>query len=133
MSTYPSLKQFLTSHRFDDSSPASEVFCHESDDSPQVGLKRGPNAQFDWEEWVDHVTDAWREVCTIRTVEQLDALPVGCVLRDSLPNYPVVLERQDTSDAEDGSSGEWYAVGDGRPAVAHLPVLLIWHPDWSQS
>lgn len=44
----------LREHRFDDSM-ADEVFCHERDDSPMVGMKRGPNAQADWEEWVDHI------------------------------------------------------------------------------
>jgi hypothetical protein len=44
----------LREHRFDDSM-VDEVFCHEADNSPMVGLKRGPNPQADWEEWVDHV------------------------------------------------------------------------------
>lgn len=125
MRTYPSLKQFLTSHRFDDSSPASEVFCHESDDSPQVGLKRGPNAQSDWEEWVDHVTDAWREVCTIRTAEQLDALPLGSILLTAAQN-PVQKAHAD---------GLWWMAHKDSPMPTHLMVgfQLVWHPDWSQS
>ena len=46
----------LRQHRFDDSMPG-EVFCHEPDDSPMVGMKRGPDAQADWEEWVEHFAD----------------------------------------------------------------------------
>jgi hypothetical protein len=55
------IAEVLRSHRFDDSSHAYEVFCHEADDSPMVGLKRGPNAQADWEEWVEHISDVLAE------------------------------------------------------------------------
>lgn len=55
-----------------------------------------------------HQAAVWREVCTVRTVEQLDALPDRAVLAVRVDR---VLYR--------------YAVtGDD------LPALLVWHPDW---
>ncbi|GAS94394.1 uncharacterized protein RMCC_1360 [Mycolicibacterium canariasense] len=52
-----------------------------------------------------------REACTIRTAEQLAALPAAAVLivRGSQPYFR-------------------HAV-----TASSLPALLIWHPDWAQS
>lgn len=71
---------------------------------------------------------AWREACTIRTLDQLDALPVGSVIRwDRGPGCAAqVIERSGGRD--------WFAPGDdcSEPHGPHmLPALLLWHPDWS--
>ncbi|WFN94145.1 MULTISPECIES: hypothetical protein [Gordonia] len=36
---------------------------------------------FSTEEHAEHVADTWREARTVQTVEELDALPVGTILR----------------------------------------------------
>lgn len=120
------LREALARHRFDDSSSYDEIFCHESDDSPQVGIKRGPDCQADWQEWVDHFADAWNESCTIRTLEELLVAPAGCILHT----------KRDGA-VEKFSDGHWYLPG-RRDAVSfqrvfgELPALLIWHPDWER-
>jgi hypothetical protein len=54
MNVVDRIAECLREHRFDDSMP-DEVFCHERGNSPMVGLRRGPDSQADWEEWVDHI------------------------------------------------------------------------------
>lgn len=61
-------------------------------------------------EHADHVADAWREACTIRTVEELDALPQFAVVRDRVGTI-------------------WENCWASRIV---LPALLIWHPDWER-
>lgn len=132
MSEYPSLPVFLATHRFDDSSPAPEVFCHESDDSPQVGLKRGPNSQADWEEWVEHANEAWRAGVTIHTPEQLDALPDCVVVLDS----EFAAWTKDSTNNLSGLYGAWFVCGFEVPMQSDellYPVTILWHPDWSKT
>ena len=83
--------------------------------------------------WVSHVRDVLREALTVRSVEELDALPVGTVIRDSLPGDPVVCERQKTfGDSRFESDSEWFAVGDGVAAAdVWLPALVLFRPDWN--
>lgn len=77
-----------------------------------------------------HQAEMWREACTIRTVEQLDALP----------NHVVVLSADTwawTRIDEDGySPGEWWFPAGGEVGSSsdriELPALLLWHPDWSR-
>jgi hypothetical protein len=61
----------------------------------------------------------------IDTQEQFEALPIFTVLRDSVG---VVCELQDTSTDQDGSSSDWFAIGDGFPATVELPALLLYAP-----
>jgi hypothetical protein len=61
----------------------------------------------------------------IDSLEQFEALPVFTVLRDSVG---VVCELQDTSHDQDGSSSDWFAIGDGYPATVELPALLLYAP-----
>lgn len=64
--------------------------------------------------------------CMIRTTEQLDALPIGAVVRElEHPVAPGVFELQGT-DGNDET--HWYIAGDGRPVEPQLPVLLLWTP-----
>jgi hypothetical protein len=61
----------------------------------------------------------------IDTQQEFDALPIFTVLRDSVG---VVCELQDTSHEQNGSSRDWFAVGDGFPATVELPALLLYAP-----
>ncbi|AQT78308.1 hypothetical protein B1R94_02245 [Mycolicibacterium litorale] len=74
---------------------------------------------FDW-------TAAWRESMTITTVEQLDALPSGSVIRRG-GFTPGVFERAEDCELwlEAGSDSPDY------PGEHLLPAILVWHPDWS--
>lgn len=65
------------------------------------------SAQDDWaaHTHAQHQADVWREACTIRTVDQLNALPGRAVVR-SADGYIVERRR------------------------VELPALLLWHPDW---
>lgn len=83
-------------------------------------------------EFADYQAEEWRDVCTVRTVEQLDTLPPGSVIRDGLsePDFGCVFEK--SSDGE-GEVPWWY---DGSPheiSDISLPALLVWHPDWVKS
>lgn len=71
----------------------------------------------------------WREACTITTVEQLDALPVGSITTDS----DVIGGNYERVATEDGE--EWWTDGMNDPNhdARDLPTLLIWHPDWSRA
>lgn len=123
MTDFPSHAQVLAQHRFDDSAEI-EVFCHEVDASPQVGLKRGPDCQADWQEWVDHFADAWREACTISTDEELDAVPVGAIVRSSAGTIACRFD-----------STHGVVFGDERPfpwRKLALDALLLWHPGWER-
>jgi hypothetical protein len=61
----------------------------------------------------------------IETDEEFDELPIFTVLRDAVG---VVCELQDTSSDEDGSSSDWFAVGDGRPTTVELPARVLYEP-----
>lgn len=68
---------------------------------------------------------ALREVCTIRTVEQLDALPPESIVKTS--------DRSIACRHYDRVHGVVF--GDERPfewsaKYLALPALLLWHPDW---
>lgn len=72
---------------------------------------------FDW-------TAAWREACAIRTVEQLDALPEGSVVRDAEGDVAVK------------GFAMWFLPGvdDGFAEIdLALPALLLWNPEWDRS
>lgn len=56
-------------------------------------------------EHAEHVAEAWREALTIRTPEQLAAVPGAAVVRDA-DGY--IVERR----------------------YVTLPALILWHPDW---
>lgn len=78
-------------------------------------------------EFADHQAAAWREACTVRTVEQLDALPPE-----------TVIKTEGGSIACRHYSGIGVVFGDERPfpwtssLATELPGVLLWHPDWSQ-
>lgn len=82
-----------------------------------------------------NVAKAWRDACTITTVEQLRAISPtpeslsGALIKSFGDGLGGVLELND--------DGTWndYDRADGEridAAEVHLPALLIWHPDWSK-
>ncbi|HVX56255.1 MAG TPA: hypothetical protein VHA37_00860 [Candidatus Saccharimonadales bacterium] len=74
----------------------------------------------------EHQADMWREVCTITTVEQLDQLPAGSILRDA---NEFTFEK--SPDGE-GDTPWWY---DGDPhdiGEIDLPARLLHNPGWNQ-
>lgn len=73
------------------------------------------------------VLGAIRSKCLIETVEQLEALPVGAVIR---ADGPVIFLRELNGAAEPA----WFARAEyfSYDAVEiPLPALLIWHPSWT--
>ncbi|MEU9805456.1 hypothetical protein [Mycobacterium sp. NPDC050853] len=66
----------------------------------------------EWQGAIDdhpaHQAAMWRETCTIRTVEQLNALPGNAVVRGT-DGY--IVERQ----------------------YVRLPAVLLWHPEWEEA
>lgn len=74
----------------------------------------------------EHVEQVWAELRTIRTPEQLDALPEETLILNLM--FGVVFERV----IENDGTALWQGIhGDPRPSVS-LPALLIHHPDWSR-
>lgn len=71
---------------------------------------------------------ALRDACTVRTVEQFDALPEGVIIRDGHGDAWQRIE-----------SSMWMATGSevryrpSDPEMPTLPALLVWHPDWEAS
>lgn len=73
----------------------------------------------------EHVQAVWRELCTIETVEQLDALPEQAVVRNIA--FGVVFEKTIENDGKEW----WDSIHGELRASVSLPALLIWHPEWS--
>lgn len=66
---------------------------------------------------------AWLQARTIETVEQLDAVPRGAIIRSDAGS---IVCRYDAYHG--------VAFGEDRPfpwQILRLPALLVWHPDWS--
>lgn len=63
----------------------------------------------------------------IETVEQLDALPLGTVVRDAELN---VSERLGGWDEESGEPYGlmWHTVGVAAPVIPDLPAVVLWSP-----
>lgn len=85
----------------------------------------------------EHQAAVWREVCTIHTAEQLDALPTGAVVwcRDRVDvdgdMWGAGSWQKSTRMASADGSWFWWAMDYGDPAgEVPLPALLVWHPDW---
>lgn len=78
-----------------------------------------------------HIAAAWREACTIRTVQELESLPFEVVVRDASG------EVWAHSDTRLGLLyGFWIQPGEEVPSngtMVALPALLLWHPDWDAS
>ena len=71
----------------------------------------------------EHVAATWQQARTITTIAQLDALPVGTVVRDHEADIMVY------GPTGEGESAWWY---DGDPYRANevdLPALVVWRPD----
>lgn len=72
----------------------------------------------------EHVAAMWREACTIRTAEQLDALPVGAVVRNADGVWETDEPRTWVTPGHEAPFG---------PQLLVLPALLVWHPEWDAS
>lgn len=78
------------------------------------------------ETYIAHVQRRWREACTVTTVEQLDELPVGTVLREDYDGTIWTLH-------DDGKHIEAYRECDYLPLLTSaisLPARVIHHPNW---
>lgn len=68
---------------------------------------------------------------------ELDALPIGTVLREA-PKPEVAEDEHVVMQKLQNLTGpDWYMTGTGHPATSTMisrafPYLLIWHPDWSR-
>lgn len=85
-----------------------------------------------------HQAAVWGEVCMVRTVEQLDALPVGAVVVCAGRPGEIWTERIGAGswqkDDDDRRQWFWWGMDFGEPASeVPLPALLVWSPDWSES
>ena len=73
-----------------------------------------------------HQAAAWREACTLRTAEQLEALPPE-----------TVIKTEGGSIACRHYTGVGVVFGDDRPfpwtssLVTELPGVVMWHPNWA--
>lgn len=79
-----------------------------------------------WRAMVDAARDAWRKACTVTTVEQLDALPVGTVLREDYDGTIWTLH-------DGGKHIEAYRECDYLPLLTsaiNLPARVLHNPDW---
>lgn len=77
---------------------------------------------------IEHQAEMWRESCTIRTFEQLDALPALAVI-SSNPEVTGDGNRWTWERFDEG----WFTTAFGPAGYPDLPALLIWHPSWEQS
>lgn len=73
----------------------------------------------------DALTDL-QQACTIRTVEQLDALPEGAVIRAEGVAFESVERPGQQANAWVAVHGPYRCTADEVP----LPALLIWHSGW---
>lgn len=101
---------------------------------PQM-LTAGPDTDDLVDRYAKAAATAWLEARTIRTVEQLDALPPGAIVLTASPRLipSTCIWIRDTSDAD----GHWWNYrGDdsftGADVLYERPeiALLLHHPDW---
>lgn len=111
MNAHPSLAAVLDQH-----SERGEGCCYHCCDDEVCGVGAFSIAE--------HQARKWREARTITDADALDSLPVGSIIRDAEGNALQCDKRP----------GAWFYPceryqfdGDGIP----LPVLVLWHPDWS--
>jgi len=122
---FPSHAQVLAQHlRYQDRPDRGEwrVFC--SCESRKWFTE--PIEVVNDETYIAHVERVWREACTVKTVEQLDALPVGTVLREDYDGTIWTLH-------DGGKHIEAYRECDYLPLLTsaiNLPARVIHHPYW---
>lgn len=82
-------------------------------------------------DWAQHVAEVWREACTIRTAEQLDALPDHSIVRAGTNGHAYEKSMWGALFGR-----RWMEAGNASPERSEdigLPALLLWHPSWGQS
>lgn len=86
-----------------------------------------------WRRMADAAGGAWREACTVTTVEQLDALPDRAVILDVdgvvLRRNPWLSENPALWFPLDGYSSLEQDFGIAADEI-DLPARVIHHPDW---
>lgn len=122
MSEFPSLSEVLAKHEAmrDPFRQCQVCICDEWADTDH-----GDNGHHTH---VDHQGAAWRESCTIRTFEELDALPALAVI-SSDPEVTGDGNRWTWERFDEG----WFTTAFGPAGYPDLPALLIWHPSWARS
>lgn len=118
MSEFPTLAEVVAKHAdfwIGGESPHRSCTCGWTD--------YGPRAQVSREQFAVHVREEWRDACTITTVEQLDALPVRCIVRWS----------HGSTDEREACGWSWGPTAHDDFFADGDTALLIWHPDWSES
>lgn len=81
--------------------------------------------------WAEHIESAWREACTIRTLEELNALPVGSIvvtMWDPAPHH-VMTRFTDGWFGWPSRDCPLFPLG---AAKGDEWVLLVWHPGWAR-
>lgn len=121
---YPTLAEHLAQHHWRGSTLGCECrwnwpkernyFCGEDERIAEMHRK--------------HQAATWREACTIRTAEQLDALPEHAIVRAGTNGHAYEKSMLFTLIGR-----RWMEAGNGSPERSDdigLPALLIWHPGW---
>lgn len=75
-----------------------------------------------WQARDAHVAQTWEQSRTITTRAQLDALPVGTVVRDHEADIMVY------GPTGEGESSWWYDGDPHRANEVDLPALVVWTP-----
>lgn len=79
----------------------------------------------------EHVQDVWREACTIRTRDELAALPLKTVVVDAV-GIPRTKRHGNSH-----MPGGWTHAGNSPLTSTELAdgrdMVVAWHPDWSPS
>lgn len=121
MSTqFPTLAQVLTLHRLQSTEiNGRELFrCSCLQNVVSTGT-----ADYDM-----HVEQMRRQACTIRTIDQLDALPLDTVVVDAA-GIPRTKRHRNSHMA-----GGWTHAGNSPLTSAELAdgrdMVVVWHPDW---
>lgn len=76
-------------------------------------------------DWAKHVADTWREVRTVTTVEQLDALPVGSVVQEESEQHTWIRHGWLWHCSCDGCDIEWSTTG-LFDEQQREPLLILW-------
>lgn len=117
MNEFPSLAEIIDKHTPSGSEGNVQCWCNENFDS--------------FREHAEHIAQAWREACTITTVEHLDALPVAAVIK--LGDLPGGLYEKDRKGSWGfGCWGDEYQQIIISAELEALTIHLVWHPDWAR-
>ncbi|GAC81683.1 hypothetical protein SAMN04488550_4157 [Gordonia malaquae] len=75
-----------------------------------------------------HVADTWREVRTVRAVEELDALPIGTVVQEDEYRHTWIRHSKKWHCSCDGTYVEWSSAG-AFEELERRPLTILWTPE----